>query len=373
MKAKTIFAAALLTAVTAGLTAGLAAPTPAQAESLYIYSWADYIPEQVIKDFTKETGIEVKMANYESVEMAETKLLTGNTGFDVVVTAVFTVPRLIKARVLKELDHGKLPNLANLDPEFVKDKLQLIDAGTRYAVPYDWGLTTIGYDADKVKQALGADAPTDSLALLFDPANAAKLKGCGISMLDSAADAMTLAMLYTGTKNIFHPTADEMRKAADALKAVRPYVRYYDNTRYPQDLSTGDVCISMAWNNDVIRAAGIAADAGHKVNLKVMLAKEGAAVWSDQLVIPADAPHPDAAHAFLNFLLKGESAAAITETTLVAAPNTKAAEHLSPALRDNPGIFPPHDWVKAQRPDDTFDARSQRDITRYFTEAKAGD
>ncbi len=353
---------------------GLACAHQSRAEdqTLFIYSWADYIPPEVMADFTKETGIKVKVADYESVEIAETKLLTGSSGFDLVVTAVFTVPRLIKAGVLHELDHSKMPNIANLDADFIKLQLTKIDPQTRYAIPYDWGLTTIGYDADKVKKILGKDAPVDSLALLFDPAIAAKLQSCGIAMLDSAADAMSLALLYTGTTNLFHPTAEQLDRAAAALKAVRPYVRYFDNTRYTQDLGSGEICVAMAWNNNVIAAAQAAAEAGHPGNIKVSLPKEGGIVWSDQLVIPKDAPHPDAAQAFLDFLMRGSSAGAIVNTTLVAAANTKAAEFAKPELRNDPGIFPPHDWLRAQQPSDTFDQQLQRDMTRLFSEVKAG-
>jgi putrescine transport system substrate-binding protein len=367
MKAKTIFATALLGTV-------LAAAGPARAaDTLYLYTWADFFPEQVIKDFTKETGIEVQQTAYDSVSIPETKLLTGTTGFDLVLTAGFTTPRLIKAGVLKEIDHSKVPNIANIDPGFIKRQLRLTDPDMRYAVPLDLGLTTIVYNVDKVQQVLGPTAPTDSLALLFDPANAAKLQSCGISMLDSADDDMGQAMLYAGTKDIYKPTDDEIQKGFEALKAVRSYVRYYDNTRYPQDLASGDICIAVGWNYDAVRTAQVAADAGQKLNLKVMLPKEGRVGWSDRLVIPKDASHPEAAEAFINFLLRGESAAAFTENTLIATPNTQAAAHLDPKLRDNPGIFPPADKADTVLPDFTYDPQLERDITRYFTRAKSGE
>jgi len=171
----------------------VSAAAPAEAEALYLYTWADFFPEQVLQDFTKETGIEVKQTNYDSVVIPETKLMAGSTGFDLVLTAGFTIPRLIQAGVLREIDHDQVPNIANIDPAFVKRQLALTDPEMRYAIPLDWGLTTIVYNADKVQQTLGPSAPTESLALLFDPANAAKLQSCGISMLDSSADDMSLA------------------------------------------------------------------------------------------------------------------------------------------------------------------------------------
>jgi len=365
MKVKAICMAALL---------GVALAVPAKAaETIYLYTWADFFPDQLLKDFTKETGIEVKQGAYDSVSIPETKLLSGTTGFDVVLTAGFTIPRLIKAGVLREIDHGKVPNIANIDQGFIKRQLRLTDPEMRYAVPLDWGLTTIVYNADKVREVLGPDAPTDSLALLFDPANAAKLQSCGISMLDSADDDMGQAMLYAGTKDIYKPTDEEFKKGFEALKAVRSYLRYYDNTRYPADLASGDICIAVGWNYDAVRTAQVAAASGQKLNLKVMLPKEGLIGWSDRLVIPKDAAHPAAAEALINFLLKGESAAAFTENALIATPNTQAVAHLDPKLRDDPGIFPPADKVDSVIPDFTYDPKLERDITRYFTRAKSGE
>ena len=368
MKAKTMVATALLAAAMLNVPAA----APAKAEALYLYTWADFFPEQVLQDFTKETGIEVKQTNYDSVVIPETKLMAGSTGFDVVLTAGFTTPRLIQAGVLHEIDHGRIPNIANLDPGFVKRQLRLSDPDMRYNIPLDWGLTSIVYNADKVQQILGPSAPMDSLALLFDPANAAKLQSCGISMLDSSADDMSLAMLYTGVKDIYNPTDEDIKRGFEALQAVRPYVRYYDNTRYPQDLASGEICAAIGWNFDAVRIVQVAADAGNKLNVKIMLPKEGLVGWSDRLVIPKDAPHPDAAHAFLNFLLQGKPAAAFTENSLIATPNLKAADYLSPALRDNPSIFPPADRADSVLPDFTYNPRIERDITRYFTRVKTG-
>jgi len=359
-------------AFVSALWTGVLAPAMAEAEALRIYSWPDYIPQSVLQSFTEETGIDVDITPYESVDIAETKLLTGTSGFDVVVTAVFTVPRLIDADVLHELDHGKLPNIRNLDAEFMVDKLSKIDPGSRYSVPMDWGLTTVAINADKVRSVLGADAPLDSLSMIFDPAILAKLQSCGVTFLDSGADAMGLAMLHNGVTDLFHPTTEQLKQAAETIRAAVPYVRYFDNVRYWQDLASGDTCVAMAWNNDVYRAAGLAKEAGQSQNLKVLLPKEGALLWSDHLVIPKDAPNPDAAQKFLDFMLRGESAAAITNNLLVATPNTQGAEAIDPALRQAEGIFPPAEWVKRLAPDDTFDPSTQRDMMRFYTQAKTG-
>lgn len=348
-------------------------PAPAAAaETLHIYSWADYIPQSVVDAFTKETGIEVEITPYDSVDIAETKLLTGSSGFDLVVTAVFTVPRLIKAGVLHKLDHASLPNLKNLDAGFMADKLSKIDPASQYSVPMDWGLTTVAINLDKVRKVLGPDVPLDSLDVIFDPAIAAKLQSCGFTLLDSGADAMGLAMLHDGVTDLFHPTTEQLQKASETLARVMPYVRYLDNVRYVQDLATGDICAAMAWNNDVYRAIATAKDAGQPQNLKVLLPKEGALLWSDHLVIPSDAPDPTAAEKFLNFMLRGDSAAAVTNSLLVATPNTQAKDAIAPDLRAADGIFPPADWIKVLHPDDTFDLSTQRDMMRFYTKAKTG-
>lgn len=351
---------------------GVITPAMAEAETVRVYSWPDYIPDSVLKAFTRETGIDVDVTPYESVDIAETKLLTGTSGFDVVVTAVFTVPRLISAGVLHELDHRNLPNLKNLDAGFMADKLSKIDPGSRYSVPMDWGLTTMAVNVDKVRAVLGPDAPLDSYSLIFDPATAEKLQACGITFLDSGADAMGLAMLHNGVADLFHPTTEQLQQAAETIRAVVPYVRYFDNVRYWQDLAGGDTCVAMAWNNDVYRAIGVAKEAGQPQNLKVLLPKEGALLWSDHLVVPKDAPNPGAAEKFLDFVLRGESAAAITNNLLVATPNTQGRDAIDPTLREADGIFPPAEWVKGLSPDETFDLPTQRDMMRFYTQAKTG-
>lgn len=368
MKAGRALAAGIVAAVAMALTT----PRAAQAETLNIYSWADYIPAEVLAAFTKETGIDVEVTPYDSVEIPETKLLTGSSGFDLVMTAAFQVPQLITAQALMELDHGRIPNITNLDPAFLKEKLSKIDDGTRFSIPYDWGLTTIAVDVDKVKAILGDDAPLDTLSLLFDPAYAAKLQSCGIGMLDSASDVMGLAMLYNGVQDLFHATDADLEHAAATISAVRPYVKYFDNSRYSQDLATGELCISMAWSSDVVRAGFDVADTGHPANLEVILGREGALLWADHLVVPKDAPHPDAALAFLDFLMRGESAGAVTNTILVATPNIKGRAFVAPPLLSNQGIFPPQGWMSKLSPADTFGADLQRSMTRFYTKAKTG-
>jgi putrescine transport system substrate-binding protein len=342
-------------------------------DELLIYSWADYIPPTVIAAFEAETGIKVDITPYESVEIPETKLLTGGSGFDLVITAGFTVPRLIEAGALRPFDRAKLTNFGNLDPVFVGEKLQKLDPGTRYALPYAWGTTGIGFDRAKVQERLGPDAPFDSLALLLDPKNAERLADCGIAMVDSASDLLSVAMYLSGVKDEYHPSDEELRRGGELLRAVRPYVRYFDNVRYRQDLAEGEICAAIGWSMDVTIAEMTARGAGlpHADRITFVRPKEGSVIWADHMVIPVDAPHPEAAELFADFLMRPESAGEIVNNAPASSPNSRAMEFVIPELRGHPTVFPPADWTKAQIPLDTFDLETQRKINRYFTAIKA--
>jgi putrescine transport system substrate-binding protein len=350
------------------------APGAAAAESLQVYTWADYFPPEAVAAFEAETGIKVQFNNYESVEMPETKLLAGGSGFDLVITAGYTVPRLIQSGALREIDRGKLTNFGNLDPAFLQ-KLRKLDPGTRFAVPYNWGTTGILINKAKVVELLGPDAPYDSLALLLDPKNAEKLAGCGIAAVDSGADLINEAMFYAGVSDIFRPTDAEMVASAKTLAAIRPYIRYFDNVRYRQDMADGEICAAIGWSMDAGLARTIAADAGlaHAKDITFIRPKEGSVLWADHLVIPNDAGNVAGAEAFINFLMRPEVAGEMVTVVRTSSPNSKAAENVSPELRADSTIFPPEGWLQTQIDLDTFDLKVQRDINRYYTLVKANE
>ena len=352
----------------------VAAIGTAAAESLQVYTWADYFPPDAVARFEAETGIKVQFNNYESVEMPETKLLAGGSGFDLVITAGYTVPRLIQSGALREIDRGKLTNFASLDPAFL-EKLRKLDPGTRFAVPYNWGTTGIIINKAKVVERLGADAPFDSLSLLLDPKNAEKLADCGIAVVDSGPDLINEAMFYNGVGDIFRPTDAEMVASAKTLAAIRPHIRYFDNVRYRQDMADGEICAAIGWSMDAGLARTIAAEAGlaHAKDITFIRPKEGSVLWADHLVIPNDAGNVAGAEAFIDFLMRPDVAGEIVTVVRTSSPNSKAAENVSAELQADSTIFPPQGWLQTQIDLDTFDLKVQRDINRYYTLVKANE
>ncbi len=339
---------------------------------VHVYSWPGFMPQSALDAFTKETGIAVEVTPYDSVEAAETKMLAGGSGFDLVLTAGFTIPQLIQAKALAELDHSKMPNIGNLDADFLKNKLSKLDPTSKYSVPVDIGVTTIAINEDKVRAILGKDAPLDTLGLLFDPVTSAKLKECGISFLDSGLEVTGLAFLYNHAADQFHPTQAELDMSGETLKAVAGNAKYFDNLRYVDDLANGNLCVAMAWNNDILRAGKIAIDAGKPVNLKTIYAKEGALLWSDHLVIPVDAPNAADGLALMDYLLRGDSAAAFTNGLALATPNTAGKELIDPVFANNEGVYPPKAWLDSIMPNDTFTQDVAQAAIKIYARAKAG-
>ena len=287
------FAAALAAAGLAVLAG------PAAAEEIHVYNWADYIGPDTLAAFEAETGIEVVYDVYDSNEVLEAKLLAGNSGYDVVVPTSTFLRRQIPAEVYQTLDREKLPHWRNLDPALLRSA-EADDPGNAYGAVYLWGTNGIGYNVAKVAERLGEEAPVDSWALVFDPATAAKLADCGITMLDTASEMVPLALAYLGLPPD-STRAEDLEKVAALFEAVRPYVRYFNAVQYNTDLAAGEVCVSVGFSGDVFMAADQAAEG---VEIAYSVPKEGAMLWFDMLAIPADAPNPAGAHAFIDFLLR---------------------------------------------------------------------
>ncbi len=262
----------LLVTALAGL---VAAPALAQDKTVHIYNWSDYIAEDTIAKFEAETGYKVVYDVYNSNEVLEAKLLAGNSGYDVVVPTSQFLQRQIAAGVYQPLDKAKLPNLANMDPELMKAAANY-DPDNAHSVIYMWGTTGIGYNTAKVKERLGDDAPVDSWQLLFDPAYAAKLADCGITLLNSATDVLPSALAYLG----LDPTskdAGDLEKAAALIEGVRPYIRYFHSSQYINDLANGEVCVSLGFSGDVFIAAARAEEAGTGIEIAYARAEGGGA------------------------------------------------------------------------------------------------
>jgi len=313
----------------------------AEEKVLNVYNWSDYIAEDTVPNFEKQTGIKITYDVFDSNEVLEAKLLAGNTGYDVVVPSLSFLSRQIKAGAFQPLDKTKLTNYGNLDPELLK-RISELDPGNQYAVPYLWGTTGIGYNVDKVQKALGKDAPVNSWALVFDPKNAAKLKSCGLVMLDTPSELIPIALQYLGEDpNSFDEKV--IRKAEVLLQSIRPYITYFHSSQYINDLANGDVCVAIGWSGDVFQAATRALEAKNGVKLSFSIPKEGAPMWFDMLAIPKDAKHPQNALAFINYLLEPKVIADTSNFVTYANGNKASLPLLDAAVRDNPNVYPPPD------------------------------
>jgi putrescine transport system substrate-binding protein len=322
----------------------LASAARAEEARLHIYNWSDYIAPDTVANFEKETGIAVTYDVYDGNEVPEAKLLAGHSGYDIVVPSASPfMARQIAAGAYRALDKSKLPNLKNLDPHLMA-LAATADPGNMHGVPYLWSVTGIGYNVAMVERALGAPGegapPRDSLALLFDPAPAAKLAGCGIELLDTPQEVIPAALAYLGIAPTSRDLGD-LDRAAALLDRVRPFVRRFHSSQYINDLAAGDICIALGYSGDVIQARNRARDAESGVEIAFRVPREGAQMSIDMLAIPADAPHPDNAHRFIDFILRPEIIAAITNAVSYPNPNRAATPFVAPEIRDDPGIYPP--------------------------------
>lgn len=358
----------LLAVATSGL---LAASLSAQAAGeLKIFNWSDYIAEDTIANFEKETGIRVTYDVFDSNEVLEARLLTGRSGFDLVVPSNNFLTRQIQAGVFQKLDHSKLPNMKNLDPDLLDD-LESVDPGSQYSIPYLWGTNGIGYNVDKVTAILGEDAPLDSWDLVFNPDIVSQLSSCGVTMLDSGDEMLPPALNYLGLDpNSTAPA--EIARAGEVLMNVRSHITYFHSSRYISDLANGEICVAVGYSGDIFQAADRAEEAENNVNIGYIIPKEGTTLWFDMLAIPADARNAENAHTFINYLLRPEVIAPITEYVVYANPNKASNELLDPEILANPEVYPDAEtmeklFVVVPRPQ-----AAQRAVTRAWNSVKTG-
>lgn len=344
----------------------LAMAVSAQAEDkvVNLYSWADYVAPETLQRFEQETGIHVRYDTFDSSEVLETKLLTGGSGYDVVVPSSSVLARGLAAGALKEIPHEGLKGYANLDADLL-EKLAAVDPGNRYGVPYTWGTLGLGVNVEAVKQRL-PNVPLNSLDLLFKPEYASKLKDCGIAILDSPQEVVGLALHYLG-KNPYSTDKADLSAAEALLHQLQPNVLYVATGRQISDLANGSVCLALTYNGD----ASIAADQARKANKPFEVAyripKEGTLVWQDNLAIPKDAPHPEAARAFIEFMLRPESVAALTNQLFFATANQAATPLVDEAVRTDPDIYPLADVRDRLYADRSMSLKDMRQRTRVWT------
>jgi putrescine transport system substrate-binding protein len=342
----------------------------AHAQTVNVYNWSDYIDPTVIEDFTKETGIKVRYDTFDSNDTLETKLLAGKSGYDVVVPTGFFLERQIKAGVFQKLDKSKLPNLVNIWPE-IAQRLSVHDPGNLYAVNYMWGTTGLGYNVKKVRQALGEDAKIDSWDIVFKPENLAKLKSCGVYMLDSSDDILPAALKYLG----FDPNSRaeaELQKAADLVSKVRPSVRKFHSSEYLNALASGEICFAVGFSGDVKQAQKRAAEAKNGVEVAYAIPKEGAQLWFDNLAIPRDAKNVAQAHAFIDFLQRPEIAARNSNLVSYANGNLASQKFIDKDVLEDHTIYPDDATMSRLYTIKVYDNATQRLMNRLWTRIKTG-
>ncbi len=362
---------AALTAALGVLCGSLSAPLAAAADRVVnVYNWSDYIDPQMLKLFTKQTGIRVVYDTFDANETLETKLLAGRSGYDVVAPTAYFLQRQIRAGVFRALDKSKLPNLKYAWPEIEK-RLAVYDPGNGHAVNYMWGTTGIGYNVKAVRERLGAGYTVDSWDLVFKPELMSKFKDCGVHMLDSADDILPAALHYLGLDPNSTAPAD-LDRAAALLAKVRPYVRKFHSSEYLNALASGEICLAVGWSGDVKQAEKRAHAAHNGIEIRYAIPKSGAQMWFDNLAIPKDAPHAGAAYAFINFMLDPHVAAANSDMVAYANGNLASQKFIDKKILDDPGIYPNAATMAKLYTVNARGPRAQRLINRIWTRVKTG-
>ena len=356
-------------ALAAVLSCSLASAVAAE-QQVNIYNWYDFIAPDTMKNFKAETGIGSMYDVFDNSDVMQSKLMAGRSGYDVVVATGDLLPNLIKAGVLKELDPAQLPNRSHLDPDILA-KMQSNDPGNRYAVPYLWGTTVVGYDVDKVRAVLGADAPVDSWDLIFKPENLSKLSQCGVAMLDAPSEIIPIALHYLGLPyNSTNP--EDYQKAEALLLTLRPYIRYFDSSKFITDLANGNVCVVVGWAGGVQDAKTASQVAGNGRNIRYSIPREGAPIWVESMVLLKEAPNPEQGLAFINYMLRPQVIAQTTTYLKYPNANQDSRALIDEKIRDNPEIYPGKDVMQTLFPLEPLPLKLERVRTRVWSKVKSG-
>jgi putrescine transport system substrate-binding protein len=367
------FPATWVAAVAVALIGGCADDSTATRDArdrvLNIYNWSDYMGPNTIRDFEREFGIKVNYDIYDSSEIVDAKLLAGGSGYDVVFHSHQFASRLAPLGVFRELDYSKLDNIHHLDSEIVA-KLDMYEEVKGYSIPYMWGSTGYAYNEELVRERL-PNLVLDSANVLFDPAIVSQLADCGVSLLDSATDVIPMVLAYLGRD----PNAvdEENMLAAEAqLDSVRPYIRYFSGTKMISDLPNKEVCVAMSWSGDYAQASARADEAGIEIDLRYTMPREGSGLWVDGMFIPSDAPHTENAYTFINYMLRPEVTAAISNFVFYANANKSARPLLRSEVTDNPGIYPDEESWDLLYPVRFGEPADERFRTRAWARVKSG-
>ena len=349
-----------------------AAPAAAEEEKvLNIYNWSDYLAEDTIPNFEKETGIKVRYDIFDSNEILHAKMIAKNTGYDIVVPSSNWGKMQMDGGLLQKLDKSKLPNLKNLDENVLAQMAQL-DPGNQYLVDWLWSYTTVGINVDKVKTALGdMPMPENTWDLVFDPKYTAKLKSCGISILDAPSEVFPIALRYVH-KPEFSLVAGDYKVAFDMLMKVRPDIKRFNSGGQIEDLASGNICVALGWAGDFNLARKRSIENKSEQKIEALVTKMGGYMFMDTMAIPADAKHPGNAHKFIDYILRPQVHAGLTNAVTYANPNKAATEFVDPEIRNNKTIFLPEADVKNLIPPGNVDNATRRVMTRLYTQFKTG-
>ena len=344
--------------------------TAASADSVRVYNWSDYIDEELLEKFEAETGLDLIYDVFDSNEVLETKMLAGGSGYDVVVPTADFLQRQISAGAFQKLDKSKLSNMDNMW-DVIEARTDQYDPGNEYAINYMWGTTGLGVNVGKVTEILGDDAPLSSMELVLNPDNMSKLAECGVYFLDAPTEIIPMVLKYLGEDpNSQDP--DVIALAEGPLMAVRPYIQKFHSSEYINALANGDICVAVGWSGDVLQARDRAAEADNGVEIAYNAFSEGSLMWFDQMAIPTDAPNPEGAHIFLNFIMDAQNMAAASNYVYFANGNKASQEFLLEDVIGDPAIYPDEATVENLYTFSPYPARVQRVVTRLWTKVKSG-
>lgn len=350
----------------------LAAPVFAQEEKvLNIYNWSDYIAEDTIKNFEKETGIKVRYDLFDTNEILHAKLVAGKTGYDIVVPSSNWASLQIQGGLLMKLDKKKLPNLVNLDP-VIQAAIAKLDPNNDHVVDWLWGFTTVGINVAKVKAALGdLPMPANAWDLVFDQKYISKLKSCGVSFLDAPSEILPPTLQYLG-KNGFSKVAADYQEAGRLLQKIRPYVSLFSSSGYINDLANGSICVSLGWSGDINIARQRAIDAKNGNDIVALIPSTTSPLFFDVMAIPVDAPHPNNAHAWINYIMRPEVHASLTNKVFYANPNAAATKFVKKEIAENKTVFLTDADKKKMTSPEVVNSDIRRLMTRIYTQFKTG-
>jgi putrescine transport system substrate-binding protein len=350
-----------------------AGPALAQEEEkvLNVYNWSDYIAEDTVRNFEKETGIKVRYDNFDNNEIVHAKLVAGKTGYDIVVPSSYWAKIQADGGLLAKVDKSRIPNYKNLDPALL-DQLAKLDPGNQYQVNWLWGFTTVGINVDMVKAALGnTPMPDNAWDLVFKPEYISKMKGCGVSFLDSATEIVPAALHYLG-KPAYSKSQADYASVAPLLKAVRPYVTLFSSSGYINDMANGSICLCLGWSGDINIAKQRAIDGKTGQKIEALIPKTGGVLFFDVMVVPVDAPHPGNAHKWIDYILKPEVHASLTNKVFYANPNKESKKFIKPEVASNPTVFLSEADMKKMQAPDALSNDIRRTMTRLYTSFKTG-